>query len=81
MSPAERYEIVVDFGDANGSTIKLVSFNSEIESHIYTNGLSGTIYWISPILDDYDTTDFDILTFNFGDTTAITVIILNQDLT
>ena len=80
MSPAERYEIVVDFSDANGSTIKLVSFNSEIESHIYPNGLSGTIYWISPILDDYDTTDFDIMTFNIGDPTPNPVTSFNQDL-
>ena len=67
MSPAERYEIVVDFSDANGSTIKLMAFNSEIESHTYPNGLSGNIYWISPLLDDYDTSDFDIMTFDIGD--------------
>ncbi len=81
MSPAERYEIIVDFSDANGSTIKLMSFNSEIESHIYPNGLSGTIYWISPILDVYDTTDFDIMTFNIGHPTPNPVTSFNQDLT
>ena len=58
MSPAERYEIIVDFSDAIGDTVKLISFNSEIESHIYPNGLPGNIYWISPLLDDYDISDF-----------------------
>ena len=81
MSPAERYEIVVDFSDANGSTLKLMAFNSEIESHTYPNGLSGNIYWISPLLDDYDTSDFDIMTFNIGAPTANPVTGFNQELT
>jgi len=81
MSPAERYEIVVDFSNAYGSTIKLMAFNSEIESHTYPNGLSGTIYWISPLLDDYDTSDFEIMTFDIGDPTANAVTSFNQELT
>ena len=81
ISPAERYEIVVDFSDVNGDTIKLMSFNSEIESHTYPNGLSGTIYWISPLLDDYDTSDFEIMTFDIGDPTANAVTSFNQELT
>jgi len=81
MSPAERYEIVVDFSNANGSTIKLMAFNSEIESHTYPNGLSGNIYWISPLLDDYDTSDFEIMTFDIGNPTANAVTSFNQDLT
>jgi len=81
MSPAERYEIVVDFSNAYGSTIKLMAFNSEIESHTYPNGLSGTIYWISPLLDDYDTSDFEIMTFDIGDPTADAVTSFNQALT
>ena len=81
MSPAERYEIVVDFSDVNGDTIKLMSFNSEIESHTYPNGFSGTIYWILPLLDDYDISDFDIMTFDIGDPTANAVTSFNQGLT
>lgn len=81
MSPAERYELVVDFSDANGSTIKLMSFNSEIESHAYPNGFSGTIYWVSQIIDDYDISDFDVMTFIIGDPTANGVTSFNQDLT
>jgi hypothetical protein len=81
MSPAERYEIVVDFSNANGSTIKLMAFNSEIDSHTYPNGLSGNIYWISPLLDDYDTSDFEIMTFDIGNPTANAVTSFNQDLT
>jgi len=81
MSPAERYEIVVDFSDVNGGTIKLMAFNSEIESRTYPNGLSGTIYWISPLLDDYDTSDFEIITFDIGNPTANAVTSFNQGLT
>jgi bilirubin oxidase len=81
MSPAERYEIVVDFSNAYGSTIKLMAFNSEIESHTYPNGLPGTIYWISPLLDDYDTSNFEIMTFDIGDPTADAVTSFNQALT
>jgi bilirubin oxidase len=81
MSPAERYEIVVDFSNANGSTIKLMAFNSEIDSHTYPNGLSGNIYWISPLLDDYDTSDFEIMTFDIGNPTANAVTSFNQELT
>jgi len=81
ISPAERYEIVVDFSDAKGNSIKLMSFNSEIESHTYSNRLSGTIYWVSPLLDDYDTSDFDIMTFDIGDPTANAVTSFDQNLT
>ena len=81
MSPAERYEIVVDFSNANGSTLKMMAFNSEIDSHTYPNGLSGNIYWISPLLDDYDTSDFEIMTFDIGNPTTNAVTSFNQELT
>ena len=81
MSPAERYEIVVDFSDAIGNTIKLMSFNSEIESHTYPNGLPGNIYWISPLLDDYDISDFEIMTIYIGEPTLEPVTEFDQELT
>ena len=81
ISPAERYEIVVDFSDANGSVIDLMSFNSEIESHSYPNGLTGNIYWVSPIQDAYDITDFHVMTFDIGSPTAGAVTSFNQGLT
>ena len=81
ISPAERYEIVVDFSDAQGGLIKLMAFNSEIESHIYPNELPGNIYWISVLLDDYDTSDFDIMTFDIGPPTPNPVTSFNHGLT
>jgi len=81
ISPAERYEIVVDFSDALGDTLKLRAFNSEIESHTYPNGLSGNIYWISPLLDDYDISDFDIMTISVGEPTQNPVTEFDQELT
>lgn len=81
ISPAERYEIVVDFSDANGSVIDLMSFNSEIEFHSYGNGLTGNIYWVSPIQDAYDVTDFLVMTFDIGSPTAGAVTSFSQGLT
>jgi FtsP/CotA-like multicopper oxidase with cupredoxin domain len=81
MSPAERYEIVVNFSDALGDTLKLRAFNSEIESHIYPNGLSGNIYWISPLMDDFDSSDFDIMTINIGESTPEPITEFDQELT
>jgi hypothetical protein len=81
MSPAERYEIIVDFSDAFGDTLQLMALNSEIESHIYPNGLSGNIYWTSPLLDDYDISDFEIMTISIGEPTQNAVTEFDQGLT
>jgi len=81
ISPAERYEIIVDFSDDLGNTIQLMSYNSEIESFTFPNGLSGNIYWISPLQDEFDVSDFEIMTFNIIQSTDNALYTFDENLT
>jgi blue copper oxidase len=56
LSPAERAEILVDFGSDEGSTLRLRSFN----------GGMGTALVPFPLQDTWDNTDFDLLEITVG---------------
>ncbi|PCI96122.1 MAG: oxidase [Flavobacteriales bacterium] len=82
ITPGERYEIIVDFTGNQGSTIQLKAFNSEIEPFNYpTGGGLGNVYWNPPLQDNYDVSDFEIMTFNIGATVGTPVTSFNTELT
>ncbi|MBL4703044.1 MAG: multicopper oxidase domain-containing protein [Flavobacteriales bacterium] len=82
ITPAERYEIIVDFSADQGDTLQLMAFNSEFEPFLYpTGGGLGNIYWNPPLQDSYDISDFEIMTFNVGPTVGTPVTNYNTDLT
>lgn len=63
ISPAERVEIVVDFSADNGSIITLMSYGAELYPimPVFVEGL----------VDDLDTTNYNIMTFNVGPPTTV----------
>jgi len=82
IAAAERYEIIVDFSSDQGDTLQLIAFNSEIEPFNYpTGGGLGNIYWNPPLQDNYDVSDFEIMTFNVGATVGTPITSYNTDLT
>jgi bilirubin oxidase len=58
ISPAERVEIVVDFSQDLGDVIALKSYASELVALMPV--------FVPALLDDMDTLDYDIMTFNVG---------------
>lgn len=82
LTPAERYEIIVDFSGNQGQSIQLKAFNSEIEPFNYNPGGGlGNVYWNPPLQDNYDITDFEIMNFDIGPTVGIPVTSYNTGLT
>lgn len=61
ISPAERVEIVVDFSQDLGNVITLKSYASEL--------IAIMPVFVPALLDDMDTLDYDIMTFNIGSPT------------
>ena len=82
IGSAERYEIIVDFSSDQGSSIDLMAFNSEIELFNYpTGGGLGNVYWNPPLQDNYDISNFEIMTFNIGPAVGTPVTSYNTELT
>jgi len=83
ITPAERYEIIVDFSGEQGQSFQLMAFNSEIEPFNYgmMGGGTGNVYWNPPLQDNYDVSDFEIMTFNIGATAGTPVTSYNTELT
>ncbi len=82
VAAAERYEIIVDFSGDQGQNLQLMAFNSEFESFNYpTGGGLGNVYWNPPLQDNYDVSDFEIMTFNIGSTVGIPVTSYDTNLT
>ena len=72
----------MNFTGDSGQVIQLMAYNSEIEPFNYpTGGGLGNVYWNPPLQDNYDVSDFEIMTFNIGDTTASPVTSYNTNLT
>ncbi len=58
LSTGERAEILIDFGADNGSSLKLMSYASEL------NALESPVPEV--MRDAMDTTDYELVTFNVG---------------
>ncbi|MCH7992148.1 MAG: multicopper oxidase domain-containing protein [Gemmatimonadetes bacterium] len=71
LSPAERAEILVDFGSDAGSTIRLRSFN----------GGMGAALVPFPLQDAWDNADFDLLEITVGATRSNAVLAIPAGLT
>ncbi len=71
VTPAERMDIVVDFGNDENTTVRMRSYNSEL------------VNYLSELLkvDDFDRTDFDIFTIAVGAPTENPVTTLPTSLT
>jgi len=74
VAPAERMEIVVDFGNDENASVQLKSYNSELGTTYVSNPLA-------PVFDDYDRIDFDIFTIAVGAPTENPVTTLATSLT
>ncbi len=71
MAPAERAEILVDFGADEGQSLFLRCFN----------GGNGTRFVPTRLQDVYDTLDFDLLEINVGSSTAGAILNIPSSLT
>jgi len=71
ISPSQRMEIVVDFGNDENTSVRLKSYASEL----------GAIHVPDVIADEYDRTDFDIFTFAVGPAAGNPVTALPESLT
>ena len=71
LSPAERAEILVDFGSDQGTTLKLRSFNRNL----------GTSLVPFPLQDAWDTADFDLLDITVGPSRSNAVLTIPAGLT
>ena len=81
ISPGERYEIIVDFTGDNGSVVDLMAYNSEIEPFDFGPIGIGNVYWNPLLQDNFDTLNFEIMTFNVGSTVGTPVTSYNTGLT
>lgn len=81
ISPGERYEVIVDFTGDNGDVVDLMAYNSEIEAFDFGPPGVGNVYWNPMLLDNFDTQDFEIMTFNIGSTVGTPVTSYNTGLT
>ncbi len=70
VTPSERVEIVVDFGNDENASVLLRSYNSEL----------GATYVPDPLADEHDRTDFDIFTIAVGGPTGNPVTTLPASL-
>ena len=69
LAPAERAEILIDFGtDVQGTTIGLKSYSSEVVDTLFTG--PGT-----DLADAVDHTDFDIMSFEIGEPSVTNITI------
>ena len=71
VTPAERMDIVVDFGNDENKSIQLRSYNSELGNYLFE--------FLK--MDDFDRTDFDLFTINVGAPTGNPVTTLPASLT
>jgi len=74
VAPSERMEIVVDFGNDENASVRLMSYNSELGTAYAANPLA-------PVFDEYDRIDFDIFTIAIGAPTENPVTTLPTSLT
>ena len=71
ITPAERMDIVVDFGNDENTSVRLRSYNSELVNYLFE--------FLK--VDDFDRTDFDIFTIAVGAPTENPVTTLPTSLT
>ena len=81
ISPGERYEIIVDFTGNNGDIVQLMAYNSEIEPFNFGPLGIGNVYWNPLLQDNFDTLNFEIMTFSIGSTIGTPVTSYNTELT
>ncbi len=69
LSPAERAEILVDFGDdATDAQVKLQSYSGEVKNTLFTGNM-GRFF-----ADTLDEQTFDIMTFKVGEVPMTTIV-------
>ncbi len=73
ISTAERVEILVDFSGGQGKTVDLMSYSSELVSFFPT--------YPAALRDDFDSTDYKVMSFSIGAVTSNPVTAIPTTLT